>query len=118
MLWICLLFLETTGMNMTSRHLYQRALARIVIACAMSSLAMPACAADEPASQSASKVHPIDETKKAATAVGHGVKKTARVIGHGFRDGARAVGHGARKVTRDVGHAFRDGAHKLTGKKD
>ena len=103
---------------MTSRHLHQSALAAILIAAALSSLTVPARAADQPGDSSPSKVHPVDETKKAAKAVGHGVKKTATAIGHGFRDGARAVGHGTRKVTREIGHAFRDGAHKVTGKKD
>lgn len=64
------------------------------------------------------KVHPIDETKKAAKAVGHGVKKTAKAIGHGVKKGALAVGHGAKEVTQKVGHAFRDGAHEVTDKKD
>ncbi|MES2261153.1 MAG: hypothetical protein V4724_21770 [Pseudomonadota bacterium] len=103
---------------MNSRHLHQNAFATILIAIAMSLFTLSASAADEPNNQGSSKFHPVDETKKAAKAVGHGVKKTTKVIGHGFRDGARAVGHGTRKVTRDVGHAFRDGAHKITGKKD
>lgn len=84
----------------------------------MSLFAGSASAAEEHGDEGSSKVHPVDETKKAAKAVGHGVKKTTTAIGHGFRDGARAVGHGARNVTREVGHAFRDGAHKITGKKD
>jgi hypothetical protein len=105
-------------MNMTSRHSNQNAFATILIAIAMSLFAESASAADEHSNQGPSKVHPVDETKKAAKAVGHGVKKTTKVIGHGFRDGARAVGHGAKKVTQEVGHAFRDGAHKITGKKD
>lgn len=103
---------------MTTRHLHQKACAALLIGIALSLFAVPACAADEHSGADSGKVHPVDATKKAAKAVGHGVKQTAKVIGHGFRDGARAVGHGARKVTRDVGHAFRDGAHKITGKKD
>jgi|SRR5471032_3070549 len=103
---------------MTSKHLHQTAFATILIAIAMSLFTASAFAADEHSNNDSSKVHPVDETKKAAKAVGHGVKKTTKAIGHGFRDGARAVGHGARKVTREVGHAFRDGAHKITGKKD
>ncbi|GJI87018.1 hypothetical protein [Duganella hordei] len=97
-------------MNMTSKPLHQNVFAAVLVAIAMS-FAISASAADE-------GVHPVDETKKVAKEVGHGVKKTTTAIGHGFRDGARAVGHGARKVTRDVGHAFRDGAHKVTGKKE
>jgi len=103
---------------MTSRHVYQHAVATILVAALMSLCAVSASAADEHNNEGSSKIHPVDETKKAAKAVGHGVKKTGTAIGHGFRDGARAVGHGARNVTREVGHAFRDGAHKLTGKKD
>lgn len=101
---------------MTSKDLPRNAFAAISIA--MSLLVLPARAADEQAKENTSKIHPVDETKKAAKAVGHGVKKTTTAIGHGFRDGARAIGHGTRKVTRDIGHAFRDGAHKVTGKKE
>jgi len=103
---------------MNSRLLYQNVFATILIAIAMPLFTMSASAADEHTNQGSSKVHPVDETKKAAKAVGHGAKKATKVIGHGFRDGARAVGHGAKKVTREVGHAFRDGAHKITDKKD
>ncbi len=92
---------------MTSRHLHQNAFATILIAIAMSLFTISASASDEHSNKGSSKVHPVDETKKAAKAVGHG-----------FRDGARAVGHGAKKITREVGHAFRDGARKMTGKKD
>jgi len=111
-------FLKTPGMKMTSRHIQQNAFATILIAVALSFCAIPACAADEAVNNGSHAVHPVDDSKKAAKAVGHGVRKTTRAIGHGFRDGARAVGHGARKVTRKVGHAFRDGAHKITNKKD
>ena len=105
-------------MNIISRHLHPSAFATLFVAVAMSLCAVSASAADEPDNKASSKVHPVDETKKAAKAVGHAAKKTTRAIGHGFRDGARAVGHGARKVTREVGHAFRDGAHEVTGKKE
>ena len=102
---------------MTSR-LHRNGFATILVAMAVSLFSLSAYAAEPNSKESPSKVHPVDETKKAGKAVGHGVKKTTTAIGHGFRDGARAVGHGAKKVTRDVGHAFRDGAHKVTGKKD
>lgn len=98
---------------MNSRHLPV-----ILLLIALSSFATSASAGEEQSRGGSAGVHPVDDTKKAAKAVGHGVKKTTTAIGHGFRDGARAVGHGTRKVTRDVGHAFRDGAHKLTGKKE
>jgi hypothetical protein len=103
---------------MISRHLQQTAFAAIVAVLAIIPVSLPAQAAEEGKEQGYSTVHPVDETKKAAKAVGQGVKKTGKVIGHGFRDGARAIGHGTRKVTRDIGHAFRDGAHELTGKKE
>lgn len=103
---------------MASRYIRRQAFAAISMAIAMSLLTISAYAADAPDNQGSGKIHPVDETKKAAKAVGHGVKKTTTAIGHGFRDGARAVGHGTRKVTRDIGHAFRDGAHKVTGKKE
>lgn len=105
-------------MSLTQKYSHRNALATISMVAAISLFTVPVYAADESSGQSSSKFHPVDDTKKAATAVGHGVKKTTKAIGHGFRDGARAVGHGARKVTRAVGHAFRDGAHKVTGKKD
>lgn len=98
---------------MTSRHLQT-----ILLLIAASLFATLAPAAEEAEKSAATGVHPVDDTKKAAKAVGHGVKKTTTAIGHGFRDGARAIGHGTRKVTRDIGHAFRDGAHELTGKKE
>lgn len=105
-------------MNMTPSYLRRTNVATIVIAIAVSLFNLSAYAAEASSNKGSGKVHPVGETKKAAKAVGHGVKKTTKVVGHGFRDGARAVGHGARNVTRGVGHAFRDGAHKLTGKKD
>ncbi len=103
---------------MPARQLPRNGYAAIVIAVALSLFSLSAFAGDDASRGGSGKLHPVDDTKKAAKAVGHGVKKTGTAIGHGFRDGARAVGHGAKKVTRDIGHAFRDGAHKITGKKD
>lgn len=102
---------------MNSMHLYQKAFGTVLVM-AMSIFTASASAADDPADQGSSGVHPVAATKKAAKAVGHTTKKTTKAIGHGFRDGTRAIGHGTRNVTRDIGHAFRDGAHELTGKKD
>lgn len=102
---------------MIPRHLRPHALAAILAWCVLSAATVPA-SAEEGKEQGGNTVHPVDATKKAAKAVGQGVKKTGKVIGHGFRDGARAIGHGTRKVTRDIGHAFRDGAHELTDKKE
>ncbi len=78
----------------------------MLIAVAAFLFSAAACAA--PSANGDGKLHPVDETKKAGTAVGHGVKKATKDIGHGFRDGGRAIGHGARDVTRKIGHAFRD----------
>lgn len=103
---------------MTRPFLSQKNRTTMLIAIVITLLNVSAYAAEEHGNEGSSKVHPVDDTKKAAKAVGHGIKKTTTVIGHVFRDGARAVGHGARKVTRDIGHAFRDGAHKITPKKD
>ena len=104
---------------MTPRYLHQNAAMAVVMVVALSAFSMPVFAAEEGAKKEDSgTLHPVDETKKAAKAVGHGAKKATKAVGHAFRDGARAVGHGAKKVTRDVGHAFRDGAHELTDKKD
>jgi hypothetical protein len=95
-----------------------RLIAAISMAFSMSLLAASAYASDQPSDSGSGKVHPVAETKKAAKAVGHGVRKTTKAVGHGFRDGTRAIGHGTRNVTRDIGHAFRDGAHEIAGKKD
>ena len=103
---------------MTQKNLRRNNFATVCLALALLSLNLPTYAADANHQESASTVHPVAETKKAAKAVGHGVKKTGKVVGHAFRGGARAIGHGTRKVTRGVGHAFRRGAHALTGKKD
>lgn len=65
---------------MTSRHSHQNAFAVLVTAIAMSVPAASAGAAGEPAEKSSEKVHPVAETKKAAKAVGHGVRKTAKVV--------------------------------------
>jgi hypothetical protein len=101
---------------MTPSPLRRNQFRTMLIAIALCSFQLSAHADDTSSNESPKKVHPIGETKKAAKAVGHGVKKTTKAVGHGFRDGARAVGHGTRNVTRGVGHAFRDTAHEVTGK--
>lgn len=103
---------------MTSRLTLWDSLPAALIALAACLFNISAYAAEASSNDSSSKVHPVAATKKAAKAIGHGVKKTTKKIGHGFRDGARAVGHGTRDVTRKVGHAFRDGVHKTEEKKD
>lgn len=103
---------------MTLRLSLGNHLSATMITIAACLLSASAYATEQANNDSSGKVHPVAETKKAAKAVGHGVKKTTKAIGHGFRDGARAVGHGTRDVTRKVGHAFRDGVHKTEEKKD
>src|SRR5471030_68827 len=78
---------ETDKMNTTSRQLRRNAWATIFIAAALCISTASAYAADEHDSASSSTLHPVDATKHAAKAVGHGVKKTTTAIGHGFRDG-------------------------------
>ena len=103
---------------MTPRPLRRHQFRTILIAMVVCAFTLSAHADEASSNDSAKKVHPVDDTKKAAKTIGHGVKKTTTAVGHGFRDGARAVGHGTRKVTRDVGHAFRDTAHEVAGKDD